>query len=194
MSPATLLSVMYAPLTYVHQDHRMIADIDLLRLPPEMANQLLLHHHGLANEIDFDLRSDAEAKQCLDHWTYLPRVCYLMGVHCLRAALLERACYLSLDPISKRFLCLPLRAVPRVRPTDKLDDLTIVATGVGVIAQVLQRLSLPLRQRLPLLFPRAVCAHLDTLLGEARSPQGSEYPSLFSFAMNYALLDTPTVT
>src|SRR5690348_16335275 len=84
MSPVALLRIMYAPLDYAHPDYRTIADIDLLRLPPRLANQLLLDHYGFANKIDFDLDTNADARQCLNHWARLPRICHLMGVQCLR--------------------------------------------------------------------------------------------------------------
>jgi len=196
MSPAALLRIMYSPLDYAHADYRTIADIDLRGLPPSVANQLLLDHYGFSNKIDFglDLDRDAQVRECLNHWARLPRIGYLMGVQLLRTALLECGAYPRLDAVSKRFLCLPLSGLPHASLVEKLDDPTIAITGVDAISSVLRRFAPALRERLPLLFPQALRGRFDKLLTEAHCPPGrdSYYPSLFFFAVNYALFDSST--
>lgn len=192
MSPAMILSIMYGPYGYAHPDHRMVADVDLVQLPVNMANQLLIDHHGLATGIDFNVNVDLTTQQCLHHWTRLPRICYLMGVQIMRTALVECSRYLHLDQVSQQFLCLPLRPTSSRAHADEPDDMAILAAGVSSIAAVLRRLPQPLQQRLPLLFPRDFATRLSGQLQGKRNSCTEWYPSLFSFAVNYALLDPAT--
>lgn len=192
MSPATILSIMYGPYGYAHPDHRKVADVDLMQLPVNMANQLLIDHHGLTTGIDFDVNVDLATQQCLHHWARLPRICYLMGVQSMRTALVECSRYLHLDQVSQQFLCLPLRPTPSRVHADEPDDMAILAAGVSSIAAVLRCLPQPLQQRLPLLFPRDFATRLSGQLQGKRNSRAEWYPSLFSFAVNYALLDPAT--
>jgi type III secretion system OrgA/MxiK family protein len=192
MNPAALLKIMYAPCAYAHPEHRTIAGVDLDRVPASAANQLLIDHYALDTRIDFDLRADPEAARCLDSWIHLRRICFLMGVQCLRTALVERARYLRLDPLAQRFLCLPLRPVQAAPCVAEPDGTQILAAGSACVAAVFRRFPEPLRQRLPLLFPKAFEPHLRDQLHGGPSHRVGWHPSLFSFAVNYALLDYPS--
>ena len=192
MNPAALLKIMYAPCAYAHPEHRSIDGVGLEHVPDSVANQLLIDHYGLDTRIDFDLRSDSEAKQCLDYWVHLPRICFLMGIQCLRSVLVAQARYLRLDPLAQRFLCLPLRPVQAAPRVAEPDGTHILAAGSACVAAVLRRFPEPLRQRLPLLFPKAFEPHLRDQLSRDPSHRIGWHPSLFSFAVNYALLDYPS--
>jgi type III secretion system OrgA/MxiK family protein len=192
MNPAAVLTIMYAPCAYAHPEHRSIAGVDLGRLPGAVANQLLIDHHGFDTRIDFDFSLDHEAKRYIDYWIHLPRICFLMGIQCLRTALVEQARYLRLDPLAQRFLCLPLRPVQAGTRMQEPNDTNVLAAGSACVAAVFRRFPEPLRQRLPLLFPKAFEPHLHDQLNGDPSDCIGWHPSLFSFAVNYALLDYPT--
>ncbi|AOJ73549.1 MULTISPECIES: type III secretion apparatus protein OrgA/MxiK [Burkholderia] len=194
MNPHALVNVMYGPFGYAHPEYRTIAGVDLTNLPADIANQLMIDRLRLDTKIDFDLGEAPVARQCVNHWTHLPRVCFLIGVQRLRTALVEHCRYMHLDPTSQRFLCLPLHAVPKVECADSPDDDTIVAAGSACLAGELQHAPRALRQRLPLLFPRAYAKRLEIHLDGAHDVRAAWHATLFSFALNYALLDTATAS
>ncbi|WP_175919820.1 type III secretion apparatus protein OrgA/MxiK [Burkholderia pyrrocinia] len=190
MNPHALIQVIYGPLGYAHPDHRTIDGVDLARMPADIANQWLIDHHRLDTAIDFDWRAAPLATPCVDHWARLPRIAFLIGVQRLRVALVEHGRYVRLDASSQRFLCVPLAAVPKAACAGAPDDDAIAAAGAACVAAALRAAPRALRQRLPLLFPRAhatrLASELDDTRGDARVACS---PTLFSFAVNYALLD-----
>ncbi|AOJ10149.1 type III secretion apparatus protein OrgA/MxiK [Burkholderia mayonis] len=195
MNPHALMQVMYGPLGYAHPDHRTIAGVALARVPADVANQWLIDHHRLDTAIDADWHSAPLARSCVDHWARLRRIAFLIGVQRLRAALVEHGRYVRLDPSSQRFLCMPLAAVPKAACASAPDDDAIVAAGAACIAAALRDAPRALHQRLPLLFPRAHAARLASELGGARDDARAAWsPTLFSFAMNHALLDPAPVS
>ncbi|MDN7674936.1 type III secretion apparatus protein OrgA/MxiK [Burkholderia oklahomensis] len=195
MNQHALMQVMYGPLGYAHPDHRTVAGIELARMPSDTANQWLIDHHRLDTAIDFDWRDAPFARRCIDHWARLPRIAFLIGVQRLRVPLVEHGRYVRLDPSSQRFLCVPLAAVPKAACAGAPDDDAVVAAGSACIAAALRDAPRALRQRLPLLFPRAHATRLDSELGHARDDARVVWsPTLFSFAVNHALLDPEPVS
>lgn len=195
MNPLALMRVMYGPLGYAHPDHRTITGVDLARMPADVANQWLIDHHRLDTAIDFDWRGAPRAAPCVDHWARLPRIAYLIGVQRLRAALVERGRYVRLDASSQRFLCMPLAAVPKAACAGMPDEDAIVAAGAACLTAALHDAPRALRQRLPLLFPRAHAARLASGLDGAHDDARAAWSSsLFSFAVNHALLEPAPVS
>ncbi len=188
------MQVMYGPLGYAHADHRTIADIDLARLPADLANQWIIDHHRLDTALDFDWRDAPFVRACVDHWAHLPRVAFLIGVQRLRATLVAHGRYAWLDPAGRRFLCLPIPAVPNATCTGAPDDRAILAAGAASLAGALRDAPRALRQRLPLLFPRACAPSPAAGLDAFRDAHDACPPTLFSFAMNHALLDPASVS
>lgn len=190
MNPVALMRVMYAPLAYAHTEHRTLAGTALERLPASVANQLLIDHHSLDTRIEFDLHADEDAQRCIERWNALPRVCFLMGAHRLRAALIEQGRYPRLDRLCQQFLCLPLPAAPAVPGMAMPDDFTLLGCGAQCAAPVFRRLPRPVRQRVPLLFSKTLWPRLDALMNGNHTADGPRWhPSLFSFAMTYAQLE-----
>ncbi|KVM73939.1 hypothetical protein WJ60_06410 [Burkholderia ubonensis] len=188
MNPIQLLNIMYAPCSFAHREHRMLGELDLDRLPARVANQMLIDHYRLDTRIDFDVTSPPQTRQCIEHWPRLPRVCFLMGIQCLRASLIEHARYLHLDAASQRFFQMPMLTHPdrsslRASPPDELD---IQCAGAKCLAAVARPLPHALKARIPLLFPKILEPDLrERLHGRVTEPVGWQLP-LFLFALTYA--------
>ncbi|AJC22370.1 type III secretion apparatus protein OrgA/MxiK [Pandoraea pulmonicola] len=194
MNPTVLLNILYAPLSYAHVDHQSVEGVDLAQMPASAANQKLIDLHGLPTGLDPSADLDQDAERCLDHWARLPRISFLMGVQRLRTALIEERCYLSLDPSSQRFLCLPLRT-PQVASGDwPMNHDGLVSVGLASLAPVLRRLPSSFRARLPLLFPRAIDPWLRALVEEKPNRQSDWLPLLFSFAIAHATHEPATAS
>ncbi|VVE37132.1 Oxygen-regulated invasion protein OrgA [Pandoraea horticolens] len=187
MNPTMLLNILYAPLSYAHVDHQCIEGVDLAHMPASAANQKLIDLHQLPTGLDLSADMDQNAKQCLDHWARLPRISFLMGVQRLRTALIEERRYLSLDPLSQRFLCLPLRTPQVVSGNWPMNRDGLVSVGLSSLAPALRRLPSSFRARLPLLFPRSIDPWLRVLIEEKPNRQSEWLPLLFSFATAYAI-------
>lgn len=187
IDPIIVMRILYGPYAYAHTDRRTIDGVDLARLPAGMANQRLIDHHRLDTHFDFAMPDGAAARRCVRYWAHLPRICFLMGLQCLRAALVQTPRHVHLDPLAQQFICLPVSFVPRFSSSDTPDDADILAAGAACLASVLQDFPRPFRQRFSLLFSREQAARMKALPSD-----GSAFPSsLFSFAVHYALL-TPT--
>ncbi|KVD78002.1 hypothetical protein WS62_29700 [Burkholderia sp. ABCPW 14] len=196
MNPVTVLNIMYAPYAYAHPERSALPAIALDRCPASIANQLLIDHYGLETRIDFEPNIDSVARRCLDHWKRLPRICFLIGVRRLRAALIEQRRYFDLDPIAQRFMCVPLQADATAAPrSPRASDVDVLAAGIECIAAPLARLPSALRQRVPLLYPKAFdpLRQIRHAGGQIATDDASWNPSLFSLAVNYALVDHSTM-
>ncbi|KWK77697.1 type III secretion apparatus protein OrgA/MxiK [Burkholderia ubonensis] len=195
MSPEIVLNVMYAPYGYAHADHRSIDGVELAPMPRQIANQMMIEFYGLATAIDFDMNVDPITALCIDHWTRLPRICFLLGVHRQRSTIVESGGYLRLDPLSRAFLCLPSAFPQTPSKTDGIDEKAITAAGISYISGVLHTLPRSLKQRLPLLFSKQCDTVLfDSLSEDPVKSTDSWNPTLFTFAANYALLDPATAS
>ncbi|WZV79564.1 type III secretion apparatus protein OrgA/MxiK [Burkholderia pseudomallei] len=195
MNPLALMRVMYGPLGYAHPDHRTIADVDLARMPADVANQWLIDHHRLDTAIDFDWRGAPRAAPCVDHWARLPRIAYLIGVQRLRAALVERGRYVRLDASSQRLSVHAARgrAESRVRrhARRRRDRRGRHRVPHGRAARRAARAA----PAPALLFPRAHAARLASGLDGAHDDARAAWSSsLFSFAVNHALLEPAPVS
>lgn len=193
MSMHGILRVMYGPLDYAHPHHRVIDGVNLACLPAPLANQWIIDHHCLDVTIPVDWCAAPLVRQCVSNWAHLPRVGFLIGVQLLRAALVEDGWYPQLDASSQRFLCLPLPCVPKIPWLGASHDHMIFFTGLGFIASMLRDAPLALRQRLPLLFPPSNTPHLAVELCNYDHASTASAYSLFSFAMNHALLEATAV-
>lgn len=192
MNPTRLLRIMYAPVDYTVPGHWPHPDLDLHHVPASFANQILISHHRLETRIHFHPPADPILDACLGHWTQLPRICQLIGSKRLQAPLLQEGHYWQLAPICRQFLSLPLPQAGAADLQTGWDAETQCLTaGVNYLMPALWQLPLPLRQRLPLLFPSSMAQQLRTgLEGLPGQPTGIDQ-SLFSFAVHYALIDQP---
>lgn len=196
---AQFLNIMYAPRLYAHADHWPEPFSPAAgRLPASIANQRLIDVHQLETQLDFDLPGDPLLMRCLEHWERLPRICLLIGTHCLRDVLIRAPHYARLDSVCQQFLCLPIQSISNTnlhrfdRDVDWDDDTVRIGSGVEHLGALLHRLPFALRQRLPLLFSCDVADRVRQLSSnEVQHDRPTTEPNLtlFLLAVNYALLE-----
>lgn len=193
MTQVQLLRIMYAPVDYTAPGHWPHPDLDPRHLPASVANQILISHHRLETRIHFSLPADPVLTACLGHWTRLPRICQLIGSKRLQASLLQQGHYWQLDPVCRQFLNLPLpqTGAASLPQAGQHPETPCLAAGLDYLMPVFWQLPLPLRQRLPLLFPPTMAQQLSTGLEGLPGQQSGIDQPLFSLAVHYALIDQP---
>ncbi|EDT05173.1 type III secretion apparatus protein OrgA/MxiK [Burkholderia ambifaria IOP40-10] len=183
---AHLFSILYAPYRYAHPEHRQLRGFDLAQLAEPLANQWLIEHWALPNDMDFDFDRDPEVATCVQWWAHLRRICYLIGVLRLRSPIIEQAWYPKLDALARQFLQVPAPALPAAESPLRLEQADIYAAGSAGFAAVFRRMPAALRLRLPLLFPAHAAERVTSQL-RAQEDTIVFPPFVFSLAHRYAL-------
>ncbi|MEX3846708.1 type III secretion apparatus protein OrgA/MxiK [Paraburkholderia sp. BR10882] len=185
---SALMGIMYGPYDYIDPDRRRATGGALGQLPRSIANQFLIERNALDTRIDFTLPDDPYLHLCITHWSRLPRICFLMGVRRLRATLVEQRRYLHLDPIAQRFASVPVAVEAAISEDLGPDDSNVLAAGMATMSSALRCLPKPLLPRLALLFPQAFELELGKQIERNVESASIWNPSLFIFAVRYALL------
>ncbi|MGF6265252.1 type III secretion system OrgA/MxiK family protein [Paraburkholderia youngii] len=185
---------MYGPYDYIHPDRRRATGVALDQLPRSVVNQLLIERNALDTCIDFKLPDNPYLQLCVAHWSRLPRICFLMGARRLRAALVEQRRYLHLDRIAQRFACMPVAIEAAASEDPGPDDSDVLSAGIATMAIALRRLPKPLLPRLALLFPQTFEFELWKRLEHRVESAATWNPSLFTFAIRYALLEPASLS
>ncbi|KVN98507.1 hypothetical protein WJ69_34180 [Burkholderia ubonensis] len=148
---------------------------------------------------------DPLLRQCIVHWAHLPRICQLIGLQCRRSLFLRASTYSRLDPIGRRFLCLPfsveqpharLQAAGDPNETVESPATAALAAGLRHIESRLRPLPSALRQRLTLLFPRELSAYVVVPASSSDTGRhGMAFNlNLFHQAVNHALLEPASLS
>ncbi|SDV46260.1 hypothetical protein [Chitinasiproducens palmae] len=170
---AALLTVLYAPSSYLHPARRRGLPA-IAGLPPALAHAYLRRIYRLQGRMASDTRLDALCERCIREWRNLPRVAALIGARLMHGTLLTGSLHRTLDARLLAFLRLPLPTVSAalsaaarrgftaesawltgtVSPEQAHDSLASV--GLTSIAPLFATWPAALRERLPLLFSSTV--------------------------------------
>ncbi|QDH57953.1 type III secretion apparatus protein OrgA/MxiK [Pandoraea pnomenusa] len=146
-------TMMFDPVSYIHAAHFVYPARFASPRQRAVINEMLIAGFHLDVHWPFDHVGMAERPWVLN-WRRLPQVAYLMGCQARKASLCRRAALLRLPAWAFAFTQLPvLDAAPSIHSRPPSDG-DLLAEGFARLMALAASLRAPLRQRLPLLFPR----------------------------------------